>query len=276
LRDGWIAALERAYDTAPWDDWVRCDPLWHVRRFADPADQEIAGIVASALAYGRVACIMPSVERVLAVMGDSPRAYVESFDPGREAANFAGFAHRFHTPEAIVAMLAALRTGLERHGSLGRLFCAGHDPQAPDTRAGLARFVDSLRVFTEEAFGPGWEGRKDLYGWRHYLASPDDLSACKRLNLYLRWMVRTGTPDVGAWPSDLGGAGVSPRQLLIPVDVHVANIARRMGWTRRSSADIRMAEEITATLRRADPDDPIRFDFVLSHLGMDSMTDILQ
>lgn len=256
--------LESAYATAPWDDWIRRDPVWHVRRFTDPRDQEIAGMIAAALAYGRVGSIMPSVERVLAAMDHRPFDFVTQFDPQRDTERFGACTHRFHTPCAVVAMLRAMQMGIERHGSLHEMYLAGYRPGARTTTEALVRYVDGLRGFTEEEYGP-WGHRKDLYGWRHFLASPDDGSACKRLNLYLRWMVRTGIPDVGAWPE------VSPAQLLVPVDVHVAAIARRLGWTRRASADLKMAEEITAVLRRADPEDPTRFDFVLSHLGMERL-----
>lgn len=258
MREDWREALEAAHHNAPWEDWVAKDPLWHVRRFADARDQEIAGIVAASLAYGRVGSILPSVGRVLTAMDDSPRRFVEEFHPERDAERFAGFAHRFHTPDAVTAMLFAMQGALERYGSLGALFLAGYDEDAADTSDALTHFVEGLRALT-----PGDPADRALYGWRHFLASPADGSACKRLHLYLRWMVRSGTPDVGAWPE------VSPAKLLVPVDVHVANAARRLGWTRRASADRRMAEEITAVLRRADPEDPTRFDFVLSHTGME-------
>lgn len=258
MREDWREALEAAYARAPWDAWVAKDPLWHVRRFVDPLDQEIAGIVAASLAYGRVGSILPSVGRVLGAMDNAPRRFVEGFRLEKDAERFAGFAHRFHTPAAITAMVMAMQGAVERYGSLRALFLTGHDEAAPDTSEALTRFVRELRDLT-----PGEPGDKALYGWRHFLACPTDGSACKRLHLYLRWMVRPGVPDVGAWPE------VSPAKLLVPVDVHVANVARRMGWTRRASADRRMAEEITAVLRRADPLDPTRFDFILSHSGME-------
>jgi uncharacterized protein (TIGR02757 family) len=258
MQDDWREALEAAHASAPWAEWVARDPLSFVRRYQDPMDQEIAGIVAASLAYGRVGSILPSVGRVLDAMENAPRRFVEEFEPERDAARFAACIHRFHTPDAIVAMLSALQAAVERHGSLGAMFLAGYDDRAVDTSDALTRFVERLRGYTSEI-----ADEKALYGWRHFLASPADGSACKRLHLYLRWMVRSGTPDVGAWPQ------ISPAHLLVPVDVHVARVARRMGWSRRAAADRRMSEEITAALRLADPKDPTRFDFVLSHSGME-------
>jgi uncharacterized protein (TIGR02757 family) len=258
MQDDWRGALEAAHARAPWEEWVAKDPLWHVRRYSDPLDQEIAGIVAASLAYGRVGSILPSVGRVLDAMDASPRRFLEGFEPLRDADRFAACTHRFHTPAAVVAMLGALQAAVARYGSLGAMFLAGYDERAADTSDALTHFVAGLRAFT-----PPIADEKALYGWRHFLASPADGSACKRLHLYLRWMVRSGAPDVGAWPR------ISPRQLLVPVDVHVARVARRMGWSRRAAADRRMSEEITAALRLADPEDPTRFDFVLSHSGME-------
>lgn len=259
-----VSFLEHAYQSAPWDDWIPRDPIWHVRRFQDPRDQEIAGLIAASLAYGRVGSIMPSVDRVVSAMDNRPYHFVTQYDVRKEAERFSRCTHRFHTPDAIVATLTAVQGAVDRHGSLRELFLAGYRPKERTTCPALCRFVDVLRRFTERVQGE-WMDCKPLYGWRHFLATPEDGSACKRLNLYLRWMVRTGVPDVGAWPE------VQPARLLVPVDVHVAAIARRLGWTRRASADLRMAEEITAVLRRVDPADPTRFDFVLSHMGMDGL-----
>jgi uncharacterized protein (TIGR02757 family) len=255
--------LESAFRDAPWERWIAGDPVAFVRRFTDPRDQEIAGLVAAALAYGRIGSIMPSVNRVLAAMDWEPYRFVTECDPECEAERFADCTHRFHTPRALIATLVAVGRAIRRHGSLCELFLAGYRESDADIRPALTRFVNELRMLTADGAG-AWLDEKDLYGWRHFLASPEDGSACKRLNLYLRWMVRSGTPDVGAWP------GVSPAKLLIPVDVHVARIARALHWTSRASADMAMSLEITAVLRKLDPVDPVRFDFVISHLGMDT------
>ena len=253
-----FTGIEQAYADAPWDLWIAKDPVFFVRRFADPRDQEIAGLIAAALAYGRIGSIMPSVERVLAAMDGQPYRFVTECDPECEAERFAACTHRFHTPRSVVVTLAVVRRALEQHGSLRALFLKRYSEHDEDTRPALTAFVNELRGFADEL-----EGAADVYGLRHFLASPADGSACKRLNLYLRWMVRSGPPDVCAWPE------VSPAKLLIPVDVHVARIAKRLGWTTRAAADMRMSVEITNVLRRADSADPIRFDFVLSHLGME-------
>jgi uncharacterized protein (TIGR02757 family) len=256
--------LEQAYHDARWDAWIENDPLAFVRRFADPRDQEIAGIVAASLAYGRIGSIMPSVERVLAAMDWQPYRFVTECDPVCEAERFAECTHRFHTPRSVVVTLAVVRRALERHGSLRELFLKGYSVRHEDTRPALSAFVDDLRAIADE-LDAAWRDGPAVYGLRHFLASPASGSACKRLNLYLRWMVRTGKPDVGAWPD------VAPAKLIVPVDVHVARIARSQNWTSRAAPDMKMALDITSVLRRIDPADPIRFDFVVSHLGMDGL-----
>lgn len=264
MTDGnWEDALERAHRNAPWEEWIHRDPISLVRAYDAPNDQEVAGFIAASLAYGRVSGILASVKRALAVMAPSPAVFVDAFNPASDGALFDGFAHRFHGPASMVAMVDALRVVRARHGSLGAAFMAHHAADAPNTAGALAGFVGELRDHTRAVHGAAWAARADLYGWRHTLASPDDGSACKRLHLFLRWMVRSGSPDVGAWK------GVTPDRLLMPVDVHVARLARAIGLTHRASPCQRMAEEITDALRAVDPRDPVRFDFVLSHLGMD-------
>lgn len=254
--------LEHAYRDARWDAWIENDPVAYVRRFSDPRDQEIAGIIAASLAYGRIGSIMPSVERVLAAMDWQPYRFVTECDPECEAERFAECAHRFHTPAAIVSTLGAVHRAIKLHGSLGALFLRGYSDSDADILPALTQFVEELRRLTP-AGGLDAQGDR-VSGWRHFLASPSDGSACKRLCLFLRWMVREGQPDVCAWPD------VSRAKLIVPVDVHVARIARSQRWTKRSTPDMKMALDITRHLKRLDAADPIRFDFVISHLGMDS------
>jgi uncharacterized protein (TIGR02757 family) len=253
-----LESLVRTYDRRHLDS----DPLRFLHRYRDPRDIEIVGLVASSLAYGAVAQIGASVTRVLDAMGSSPAAFVHAFTPARDARRFRGFVHRFNRSRDFVALLWMARGALRDAGSIGAYFERGLAPGAPTIREALVSFVERLLATDMTAV----YGRPRLpagAGVRFFLPSPADGSAVKRLNLYLRWMVRGGDGlDFGLWK------GVGPERLVMPVDAHVARISRYIGLTRRASADWRTAEEITACLRTLDPADPVKYDFALSRLGI--------
>ena len=226
------------------------DPVGFVHRYADPGDAEVAGLVASSLAFGNVVAVRRSVGRVLEAMGPSPAEAVAT-EAGRAALHrsLESFVHRVWRGQQVATMLANAGALRQAHGSLGERFGA-HFREAGELREGLARFADELR-------GP--EPDRSL---RHLVPDPRAGSACKRLLLYLRWMVRPADGvDLGLWPVD-------PSHLIIPVDTHVHRIARNLGLTARRDASWRTAEEITAALRRYDPADPVRYDFAICHLGV--------
>jgi uncharacterized protein (TIGR02757 family) len=152
-----------------------------------------------------------------------------------------------------------MQNRLIRHGSLGAYFAAGFAASGGDLRAALERFVDGFLAPEVRAVFPG---RRVSYGYRHWFTRPSKGGACKRLLLYLRWMVRDQAPDFGLWSE------VPASALLMPVDTHVQNMARSIGLTRRRTRDWKMAEEITARLRRLDPADPVKYDFPLCHKRM--------
>lgn len=230
------------------------DPLEFPRSYADRDDQEVAAFVASALAYGNVKAIKASVADALRRMGRSPAAFVRRFDPARDAAAFDGFVHRFNVGEDLADLCLVLRRLGERYGSLEAAFLAGDDPDAADVEPGLGAFSA-----TALAMGPFPRAA----GVRFFFPSPADGSACKRLNLFLRWVARPRDGvDLGLWRR------VSPARLVIPLDVHVGRIARYIGLTRRKSNDWRTAAEVTARLRRLDPADPVRYDFAICRLGI--------
>ncbi|MFO7695411.1 MAG: TIGR02757 family protein [Vicinamibacterales bacterium] len=235
------------------------DPIDCVRVYPDPADREIAGVIAASLAFGRVASIMRSVRAVLAPMKTSPAAFVRGFEPDRDAAPFLPFVHRWVRGRDIVALLMILRHMLDTAGSLEQFFVDGDDLLAPDIGPGLesfctrARAVDLGAVYGRSAARPGAHA---------FFPLPSGASACKRLNLFLRWMIRLDGIDLGAWMR------VSPARLIIPLDVHVARVGQCLGLTRYASPGWRMAASITASLRHIDPSDPVKYDFALCHLGM--------
>jgi uncharacterized protein (TIGR02757 family) len=228
---------------------IEPDPLQLVLRYTDPRDQEVAGIIAAAFAYGRAKTIVANIGTVLARMTPSPHAYLRTFDPREAARRFASFAHRFHKTRDLVAFLGCLA----RHESLGALFQECYDENDADIGPSLTRFVRGLLPTTDS---------RQPATLRYLLTSPQDGSACKRMNLYLRWMVRRTPPDLGLWTF------VDPAKLVMPVDTHVHRIATFLGLNERKSADWKAARALTDRLAVFDAADPVRYDFALCRLGI--------
>ncbi len=223
---------------------IEPDPLQLVLRYREPRDQEIAGLIAAAFAYGRAETIVANIGAVLAKMRGGPHAYLRAFDAKEAMQRFTGFAHRFHKTNDLVAFLQRIAEALRTHGSLGALFEKGYDANDPDIGPSLARFTEAL----------GADG--------YLTSSPVDGSACKRMNLYLRWMVRRTPPDLGLWTF------VDPAKLVMPLDTHVHRIATFLGLSERKSGDWKTARALTDALARFDAHDPVRYDFALCRLGI--------
>ncbi len=258
VADGFGAALERLYRSYNQVDSTT-DPIQVVRRFAGPADREVVGFVASALAFGRVASVMQSIERVVEVLGPRPGAFVRAFRPARDGQPLARVVHRWTRGSDLVALLLVLQGILSRSGSLEAFFREGDDPSAPDVGPGLESFS---RRALEVDLAPAYGHVPPRPGVCYFFPRPSSGSACKRLNLFLRWMVRRDGIDLGVWRSP------APARLIVPLDVHLVRMGRCLGLTRYRSPGWRMAAEITAALRAIDPGDPVRFDYALCHLSM--------
>jgi uncharacterized protein (TIGR02757 family) len=226
---------------------IEPDPLQLVLRYDDPLDREVAGLVAAAFAYGRADFIVSNIGAVLAKMRPSPYRYLAKFDADEARKRFVGFAHRFHKMPGLVAFLGALAKVIREHGSLGALFRICYGAGDPDIGPSLARFVCAIDPSRELAY---------------LLTSPEDGSACKRMNLYLRWMVRRTSPDLGLWTF------ADPAKLVMPVDTHIHRIATFLGLNERKSADWKAARALTDRLATFDPADPVRYDFALCRLGI--------
>jgi uncharacterized protein (TIGR02757 family) len=254
-----LEALCRRYDRR----FLDSDPVGIVRRFDDPEDREIVGLIAAALAYGRVASIRGSLLGVLDRLGPHPSRFVASFDPAKDASRFDGFVHRFTSGRDIALLVHLVRQARERAGSLESFFVdADENPDAPTLGPALDLFGTRLFALDARPFvRDGVVPRRD--GARWLLPLPGGGSACKRSCLFLRWMVRPDDGvDCGVWTR------VSPARLVLPLDTHLLRVVRALGWTRRKSAGWPMALEATARLRCLDPADPVRFDFALSRLGI--------
>jgi uncharacterized protein (TIGR02757 family) len=226
------------------------DPVDFVHGYDEPRDQEIVGLVSATLAFGNAVAARRSIGRVLTALGSEPAATVVSADESALQRRLRGFVHRIYRGEHLASLLCRAGDLLREHETLGNAFARFYRASGEDFREALARFADALR---------GDAAGRSL---RHLISDPRAGSACKRLVLYARWMVRPADGvDLGLWP-------IEPSQLLIPVDTHVHRISRNLGLTNRRTATWATAEEITAALRQFDPDDPVKYDFALCHLGV--------
>jgi uncharacterized protein (TIGR02757 family) len=260
------STLDRLYQDYNREDSAS-DPVHKVRPFWDPADREIAGFCAAALAFGRVASVLNSIDALLAIMGSHPAAYVRSFDPAVPHPELRALVHRWTRGEDLAALVWILRQMLEHSGSIESFFLEGDRESDADIGEALDSFsARALAMDVTPVFGlPGAASRARRGkgpGVSYFFPRPSAGSACKRLNLFLRWMVRKDEIDLGVWNR------VSPARLIVPLDTHVIRLGRCLRLTRFVSPGWKMASDITASLRRLDPIDPIRFDFAICHVGM--------
>ena len=254
LRDR-LELLRRRYDAS----YLPSDPLEFPHRFQEPVDREVVGLVASSLAYGNVKIIRRSVERVLSSLGRNPGSRVTRTEAKEMLRELRGFRHRWTRARDVACLFTFAGRMIEERGSVGAFFAESY---VEGDMAG------SLRRFSERAIaldhGGLYRSRalpKDA-GVRFFFPSPVT-GAAKRLNMYLRWMAR---PDDGV---DLGLWRFIPtRDLVIPLDTHIFRIGRHLGWTARKTPGFRTALDITRSLARFDPEDPVKYDFALSRLGI--------
>jgi len=250
-----LEALYRGFDHVE----SATDPVHIVRRFAAGDDREVAAFCAAGLAFGRVASVLQSIQALLAVMGPSPAQYVRGFDVARERPRLRPLVHRWVRGDDLTALMLILQRMLRVHGSIEGFFLAGDDRTAPDISAALSDFS---RRALETDLRPAYGRVPRRPGVTAFFPKPSGGSACKRLNLFLRWMVRKDAIDLGVWTR------VSPSRLVVPLDTHIIRLGRCLRLTRRVTPGWKMAEDVTVALRRIDPHDPVRFDFSLCHLGM--------
>jgi uncharacterized protein (TIGR02757 family) len=235
------------------------DPIQIVRRYPRLDDREIVAFIAAALAFGRVASVMASIEALCATLGDHPARRVREFDPSVHGVPLRRLVHRWTRGDDFVALLWILRQLVERHGSLEAAFAATGRLDRPDVG-------DALEAFSAEAreidLRPAYGRRPRAPGVYFFFARPSTGGACKRMNLFLRWMVRRDAVDPGGWTA------IRPAQLIVPLDTHTIRVGQCLRLTSRKSPGWLMARDITESLRRLDPEDPVRYDFALCHLSM--------
>ncbi len=238
--------LEKIYGKYNRRKYVHPDPLEFLYDYENVRDREIAALIASSLAYGRVRQILKSVSIVLKRMAPSPSVYLKKSGKLEIQKTFADFKHRFTTGGDVACLLVGMKSAIERHGSLEKCFLSGLKKEDQTVLEALSSFEKSLSC------------RASL----NLIPSAEKKSACKRLNLFLRWMVRKDAVDPGGWTK------VPKSKLIIPLDTHMHRIARELGLTKRKQANLKTAIEVTNAFAAFAPDDPVRYDFVLTRFGI--------
>jgi uncharacterized protein (TIGR02757 family) len=250
--------LNRWYEEYHKPRFLGIDPLCSVRKLQSKEDREVAALIASVISYGRVEIIIKNCEYLFTAMEWQPAEYIRTATVSDMRKRVGEFRHRFNSASDIVLLFQVLKKILKHYGTIEAFFI--------DNRAiGEEPLRDSITSFSSRVkkMASSFVFKGDSRGFDYLFPSPESGSACKRLNMFLRWVVRVDDQiDLGIWSK------VKPSQLIIPVDTHVAEQSRKLGLTSRNAADWKMAEEITSVLRVFDPQDPVRYDFSLCRAGM--------
>ncbi len=228
-------------------EYIHPDPLEFLKKYENPEDMEIVALIASSFAIGRVQSILQTVESILGVLKSPQKDLLALSQKDLELA-FNKFKYRFYTGSSLVNFLMGIKNVIDKFGSLHNCFLKGINKTDGDPLGSLSYFVSELTM--------------DISAGKRVLPDPEKGSACKRLNLFLRWMVRNDNIDPGIWTD------VPKNILIIPLDTHMMQISQILGFTSRKSADMKTAIEITNALKIYDPLDPVRFDFSLTRLGI--------
>jgi len=247
--------LERLYAHYNRRDFIHPDPLEFLYDYDQVAEREIAGMIASSLAFGRVAQIQESISFVLKHMRPGPAEFLKSATLTSLQKAFADFRHRWVDGRTLSAMLIGIKGAVDRYGSLESTFLACVNETDETTVPAAFRFIAELSADTDDACN-------------RLLPLPTGRSACKRIHLFLRWMVRSDGVDPGGWNS------VNREKLIVPLDVHMHKVGLALGFTRRKVADLRAATEITSGFKTIVPEDPVKFDFALTRLGIRQDADL--
>jgi len=248
--------LEKLYSKYNHRDLIKPDPLQFVYRYDNPSDMEVTAFLAADLAYGRVEQIQNSLTNLFGRMGESPYEFVRGFGKA-EQKQLSGFKHRFTTNQDISDLLRLLKKVLNQYGSIEKFFIQGYNPGDRNIVPALSNFCNSLLdMYAAEHNG------KTSRGLKYLLVNPAKGSACKRLNLFLRWTVRDDDVDTGLWKS------IDKAKLIVPVDVHMGRLCKILGLYNRNAVSLPTAIKITEGFAEIEPTDPVKYDFALSRIGI--------
>lgn len=231
--------------------FIENDPISIPHQFSSLRDIEISGFFAATLAWGQRKTIINKCGELMNFMDNAPYDFVLNHNPSN-LKSLQGFKHRTFNSTDLLYFIHFLKKYYTVHDSLEEIFIP-EEHDSKNVKSGIDSFY---QLFIDDEYFPDRT--------KKHVASPSKKSACKRLNMYLRWMVRIDDKkvDFGLWKR------IKPHQLICPCDVHVEKVARKLKLVSRKQVDWQMAEELTNCLRKFDPDDPVKYDFALFGMGM--------
>lgn len=236
------------------------DPVWILHRFSDPRDIEIMGLITASYSYGQVNLINKFTDKLLSRIGSKPYEFTINFTKGKDKKYLKGLNYRFNTENDLVSLFNAVHSAVSLYGSLKNLFLKSYSNDSANIAGALSDFISVLNKLSNHTNGT----ERNYFSF--LLANPSNKSTCKRMNLFLRWMVRNDEIDTGVWSE------VSTSKLIMPVDVHVARISKSLKLVKRKSVDLKFALELTENLKKFDKEDPVKYDFSLCHIGIDGVS----
>jgi uncharacterized protein (TIGR02757 family) len=230
------------------------DPVWSLHKINDEKNKELTAFIFSCFAYGRVDIMNEFLNTLSARLNSNMYEFTVNFDEKKDKKYVANLYYRFNVSNDLVFLFKQLRQAISDYGSLRNLFLKGYSEDDDNILSGLYNFTDYLK-----------KGIKSNSKFHYLIPDSRKNSTCKRLNLFLRWMVRKDEIDPGLWSSD-----ISTSKLIMPVDTHVYRISHQLKIINRKSCDMKFAIELTQKLKEFDPKDPVKYDFALCHIGIDA------
>ena len=234
------------------------DPVQFLHQFKDKRDIEIVGLIAALFAYGRVEKIIENISGILKATDNKPYKFASTYTLARGEKLFKDFYYRFNKKEEIIFLFYLLNRIYKEHDSMEDFFTGGGETVYDI----LIRLHDNILAHFPVC------GVKNTCGFKFLFTTPETGSACKRMNLFLKWMVRKDGIDRGIWTK------LRPSDLVIPLDTHIYNFSRKNGIITRKAADWKTAMEITEFLRKMDPADPVKYDLSICRYMMAGMLKI--
>jgi len=237
------------------------DPLQFLHLFKNEKDIEAIGFIASVFAYGNVRQIINTLDKIFLITDSRPYDFIINLNKNSNQLKLKGLKHRFYNDEDILNLFFALNSIYDNYESLKDAFLREYSKDNENIKEALSGFS---KIFTEE-IKKNTESKNISPGVRFMFPLPELGSACKRMNLFLRWMIRKDDLDFGLWKN------IPANKLVIPVDTHIARICKKLKLTNYKNVSWKMAEEITDNLKKFDPVDPVKYDFAICHIGMRKM-----